>query len=327
MANWTWFEWLIVQALLITLFGCLGLGAAFQMYRLRVQRLQDNYKKLALSIGDVISKTSDEGGVRFDALLMQTQAYLQSEGISVPWQDDDPWQYPHLIAILLRSAVLELEYEVYGDINESDYWLKLSENYEKILLQFSRDGQALSVGAGALKTRALSATEDDELFSMDQSSDELYAKILAERASGEIDERASDYQVNILSNIIDDQKERILSLRKDLQQSQSKGEPSDSAPNGLELETKETSILELQAQNEQLSSQLLMLEKTAASKDQELTQLLEQMDAAMSAPPALLPVQEPGGDIAVRQALVEAWMASEASLAKLEQQVLAGRQT
>lgn len=360
MASWTWFEWLLLQLFVVTLSGCVGLGAAFHMSKLRVQRLQRDFKKLASSIGDAISNATENGGVQFEALLIQTQAAMRAQGLSVPWREVDPLHHPELMPLFLRCAVLELEKDVYAQEGDDDYWVRLAAAYDEILFQLSRDGQPSVRDTAALQAQITEADDlvltlqsrvaalEVELRSARQASqtmslnpvDAPIEQVALQQTStlNEIDtplarepqknnqEPPSDYQVNILSNIIDDQKTRIQNLQKELEELRRNSlvlsdQLISEASSATDSKNESLQLARLQAENEQLANQLTAFQKTIAAKDRELEQLLDQMESVPLTQKELT-LQPAEEEVAIRRALVQAWQQAESSLNKLEQDVL-----
>lgn len=349
MAKWSILEWLLLQFAVLAALGCLGFGIAFQMSKARIKRLQKEFKKLAKDMGEAIASAASEQGVHFDSLLMQTQAHLQSQGLSVPWQQVDPLQHPELLPLFLRCAVLDTELSSFDDMEDDDYWPRLTAAYDKVLFDFGRDAQVSSVDSRAMQRRVneaeeltgilrgrIATLETDLLRAKDalmhqpaensyqgdpnRSEEEViadYERILEDRASGPSDVNTAEQHVNMLSNIIEDQKARIKSIQADLKQLRKPDSENELGERGLEAKKKEKNMELLEEQNEALKAELLKVEGIVDAKEQELTQLLDQVGAVASS-------ESPGAEeeIQMRRALVEAWLNTEKSLAEFEHQVL-----
>lgn len=356
MDHWTIIEWLLLQFGVLAACVALFLGVVLHFSRARVQRLQNEFKRLAATIGEAIAKASSEGGVQFESLLLQTQAYLESEGLGASWEELDPVQYPELLPFFLRSAVLELERDIQGHGSDEDYWTRLCAAYEVILFQFNKSAQGSSEGAEKAQHELKEVQEqaDSLLSRVKELEDQLhqaknallqppahldppsmndpdpnpglysdYERVLASRKEGDTGEDASAHQVGILSNIIDDQKLRIKNLKKEMEDLRTTAlqDQFDDAPRAVVKKKSESSLIRLEEQNQTLLEDVKVLEKSLKQKDQELEQVLTQMEQG----PVLQKNQIDNQfetQIAIKRAIVEAWRQSESSLADLEEAIL-----
>ena len=147
MADWTTLEWGLSFSAAICLLIAAVLGILLSISKARVERLQNEFHKMAASIGDILSADMSDSSTKLETLLVQTEAYLSSQGLSVSWHEVDPLEYPKLMPLFIRCALLEVELRLLDELNSDEYWHDMAQAYDDVMFRFNRDLQGSHLNA------------------------------------------------------------------------------------------------------------------------------------------------------------------------------------
>ncbi|MEC8009634.1 MAG: hypothetical protein VX185_02600 [Pseudomonadota bacterium] len=331
MMDWDITSWLLFLGGKSLFLAVVILSVLLFIAKSRISRLQQEFHKLAESIGDILASEMNNPRAQLESLIVQADAYFNSQGVS-SWNEIDPKDYPDLLPLFFRSAVLQIELNLLDHPDPSHYWYDLTQRYDNLIFTYGQYFERIAnvkkhdVEEDVVEAQRQRILELENMvrsfrhkISDLQLSDEASEVIESELA--EVESRLMqdlqmestshfvDRNIAMLNNIIDDQQRRIKALELANRSAEPRGEEQ------LGANTNNEEYLQ------SLQAKVDLLEKQIQGKDQEIAQLCMQFEMleGQSDNPGVF---QSDSEDDVCRALISAWAHAEESLSVLEQRVL-----